>query len=98
MAIKSFKNGGTEDIASNLSTKRAGKLLSKDLHGSAYRKLIFLDNAATLEDLRAWKSLRLEKLKGRRAGQLSIRINDQYRICFRWIDNNAHNVEIVDYH
>ena len=57
-----------------------------------------LNNAVTLEDLRIPPANRLEKLSGDRAGQYSIRINDQWRICFEWIDGDAHSVEIVDYH
>jgi proteic killer suppression protein len=62
------------------------------------RKLGLVDAAATLEDLRIPPGNRLERLRGDRAGQHSIRINDQWRICFRWVDGNADDVEIVDYH
>ena len=62
------------------------------------RKLVALDAAEALDDLRVPPGNRLEKLKGNRAGQHSIRINDQRRICFRWTDGTAHEVEIVDYH
>jgi proteic killer suppression protein len=62
------------------------------------RKLGLVDAAERLEDLRVPPGNRLEKLKGRRAGQHSIRVNDQWRICFHWKDGNAYDVEIVDYH
>lgn len=62
------------------------------------RKLVAVDAAEALEDLRVPPGNRLEKLKGDRAGQHSIRVNDQWRICFRWRDADAHHVEIVDYH
>ena len=62
------------------------------------RKLVALDAAEALEDLRVPPGNRLEKLKGRRSGQYSIRINDQWRVCFGWKDGGAHDVEIVDYH
>ncbi len=62
------------------------------------RKLVMLDAALRLEDLRTPPANRLEKLRGRRAGQYSIRINDQWRICFRWSEGDAYDVEIVDYH
>ena len=64
----------------------------------AQRKLTIIDSATTLEDLRIPPANRLEKLAGDRAGQYSIRINDQWRICFKWLDGHAHAVEIVDYH
>ena len=64
----------------------------------ARRKLKMLDDAASLDDLAALRGNRLEVLRGGRKGQHSIRINDQYRICFEWRDGDAHNVEIVDYH
>lgn len=64
----------------------------------AQRKLFMLDNADELIDLRTPPGNRLEALKGDRAGQHSIRINDQFRICFRWVDGGAEDVEIADYH
>lgn len=64
----------------------------------ARRKLLYLDAASNLDDLRVPPGNRLEALKRDRKGQHSIRINDQWRICFRWHDNAAHDVEIVDYH
>ncbi len=62
------------------------------------RKLVVLDAAEALEDLRLPPGNRLEKLRGNRSGQYSIRVNDQWRVCFRWQDGDAHDVEIVDYH
>ncbi len=62
------------------------------------RKLLLLEAAESLQDLRIPPGNRLEKLRGARDGQLSIRVNDQWRICFRWTDGNPHDVEIVDYH
>ena len=64
----------------------------------AYRKLRYLNNARTLMDLRIPPANRLEKLRGDRMGQYSIRINDQWRVCFHWQGNDAYEVEIVDYH
>ena len=64
----------------------------------ALRKLRMLNRAATLNDLRVPPANRLEKLKGDRQGQYSIRINDQWRICFKWQDGDAYDVEIIDYH
>jgi len=64
----------------------------------ALRKLAMLDAAESLDDLRVPPGNRLEKLSGKRTGQHSIRINDQWRICFEWRDGDAHQVEIVDYH
>lgn len=72
--------------------------LPRDIQDVARRKLRYLDNAGTLEDLRVPPANRLEALKGDRAGQHSIRINKQWRICFRWDDGHAFEVEIVDYH
>lgn len=68
------------------------------LHRIALRKLYMLDAATVLHDLRIPPGNRLEKLSGARAGQYGIRVNDQWRICFRWSDGNAHDVEILDYH
>ena len=71
---------------------------SEPIRKSALRRLYALDAATNLLDLRSPPSNRLEKLRGNRAGQYSIRINDQWRICFEWRGGNAWNVEIVDYH
>jgi toxin HigB-1 len=72
--------------------------VSRDIQNRALRKLRQLDAAKTLEDLRNPPGNRLETLKGNRAGQMSIRINDQWRICFRWSSGDAEQVEITDYH
>ena len=72
--------------------------LPADLQTVARRKLRMLNNAENLNDLRVPPANRLEALKGDRRGQYSIRINDQWRICFRWADGDAHHVQIVDYH
>ena len=73
-------------------------IVPADIQSVARRKLRMLGNASVLEDLRIPPANRLEALKGTRKGQHSIRINDQWRICFRWIEGDAHDVEIVDYH
>lgn len=78
--------------------RQPAKRLSHDVCRAALRKLLMLDAAVTLQDLRVLPGNRLEKLAGDRAGQYSIRINDQWRICFEWSDGNAYEVEIVDYH
>ncbi len=78
--------------------RQGSRKLPVDIQQAAYRKLRYLNNAKSLQDLRSPPANRLEKLKGDRAGQLSIRINDQWRICFRWQANDAYEVEIVDYH
>ena len=69
-----------------------------DIQGVVRRKLRMLNNAQNLNDLRVPPSNRLEALQGRRRGQHSIRINDQWRVCFEWRDGDAHGVEMVDYH
>lgn len=74
------------------------RLLPLDIQRTARRKLLYLDEAEDLQDLWAVPGNQLEKLKGDRTGQYSIRINDQWRICFDWVGNKALNVEIVDYH
>jgi proteic killer suppression protein len=98
MAIKSFKDKVSEEIAHGKRSKRTLKLLPAELHFSAYKKLVYLDSVKTLESLRAWPGLKLENLKGDRKGQMSIRINDQYRICFRFKEGQVFDVEIIDYH
>jgi len=98
MPIRSFRDPGTHDIAHEVPAKFARRKLPPFLHSAAYRKMVFLDNAHSLEDMSNWKGLRLEKLKGDRKEQFSIRINDRYRVCFRWNGVDALDVEIVDYH
>ena len=92
--IRSFKSKETEKV---FNRERSQKLPS-DLQQVALRKLRMLNRAVTLQDLRVPPANRLEKLSGDRAGQYSIRINDQWRICFDWDAGTAHHVEIVDYH
>lgn len=92
--IKSFKDKETEKIYSRQVSRR----LPQDIQQIALRKLRMLNNAQTINDLRVPPANRLEKLKGARSGQYSIRINDQWRICFLWEDGNALDVEMVDYH
>jgi proteic killer suppression protein len=92
--IVSFKDSETEKIYSLVRSRR----LPSDIQQIALRKLRMINNARTINDLRVPPANRLEKLKGNRAGQYSVRINDQWRICFDWQDDNAYNVEIVDYH
>ena len=84
--------------AEKLFSRRKSRRLPADLQRVALRKLLMLDAATTLEDLRVPPANRLEKLKGDREGQYSIRINDQWRVCFAWRDGHAFDVEIVDYH
>lgn len=98
MTIRSFGNRGTEDIAKQSNSKAARSVLPRPLHEHAHLRLLKVDAAFTLMDLSLYPSYRLEKLHGDRTGQYSIRINDQYRICFRWDRHDAHEVEIVDYH
>jgi proteic killer suppression protein len=92
--IKSFRCKRTAAVFRNLVPKG----FPADVVASARRKLAMLDAAVRLEDLRVPPSNRLEALKGDRAGQHSISVNDQWRVCFVWHDGHAHEVEIVDYH
>ncbi len=92
--IESFASEETQKIFLGQISRK----FPKDIQRTARRKLIYLDDAEDLQDLLAPPGNRLEKLKGGRTGQHSIRINDQWRICFTWSDNKAENVEIVDYH
>lgn len=96
--IVSFRDKGTEDVFDGRDTRNARKACPSDLVRVARRKLDLLNQAAALGDLRAPPNNRLEKLKGNREGQYSIRINDQWRVCFRWTESGAEDVEIVDYH
>lgn len=92
--IKSFADKETE----RLFKRQFSRKLPQDIQRVARRKLEILDAAEVLQDLRVPPSNRLENLSGERAGQHSIRINRQWRICFKWQNGNAHDVEIVDYH
>lgn len=96
--ILSFKDIGTEDIFNGENTKSARKSCPQTLYSVAFRKLDQIDSAVELNELRIPPGNRLEALEGDRQGQYSIRINDQYRICFIWTQNGAEDVEIVDYH
>ena len=92
--IKSFADKATAALFSG----RRVRSLPPDIHRRACAKLQALDAADTLDFLRAPPSNRLEQLRGDREGQWSIRINDQWRICFRWEDRDAYDVEVTDYH
>lgn len=92
--IRSFRDKVTEQVAKGQNPKG----FPADLLKVARRKLVMLDNAANLDDLRVPPANRLEALKADRVGQHSIRVNDQFRLCFRWVDGNAEDVEFVDYH
>ena len=92
--IKSFKCKETKKIFGRKFSKR----LPTDIQESARQKLVILDAATSLKDLRVPPGNRLEELKDDRQGQHSIRINSQWRICFKWKNGNTINVEIVDYH
>ena len=98
MSIRSFKNKGTEDINYGRTSKEALRILPKQLHQKAQVKLARLGAAASMQDLREIRGNRLEALKGDRKSQYSMRINDRYRVCFLWEDENAFEVEIIDYH
>jgi proteic killer suppression protein len=92
--IKSFKDADTERLWNTGKSRRIPASIRK----VASRKLAWLDSATLFDHLRVPPANHLEALAGDRKGQFSIRINDQFRLCFRWQDNNAHDVEIVDYH
>ena len=92
--IKSFASAATETVWAGSRSRE----LPPDIQNTARRKLRMLNNAATMAELRVPPNNRLEKLKGSRAGQYSIRVNDQWRICFRWDHGDCYDVEIVDYH
>ncbi|HEX6865315.1 MAG TPA: type II toxin-antitoxin system RelE/ParE family toxin [Thermoanaerobaculia bacterium] len=96
--IRAFKNPGTADIFNGQNTKAARRCCPQSLWSVASRKLDQVDSAVSLADLRMPPGNKLERLSDDRAGQWSIRINDQYRICFVWTDNGPDEVEVVDYH
>ena len=92
--IKSFRDRDTERLFQRQPVKKLGP----DVQRTALRKLRMLDAATILDDLRVPPGNRLERLKGDRDGQHSIRINKRWRVCFRWRSGDAYDVEIVDYH
>jgi proteic killer suppression protein len=92
--IRSFKDKETEKIWNQTRSPK----FSYEVQRLALRKLFMIHHSQTLNDLQTPPANRLKKLKGGREGQYSIRINDQYRICFVWKNDDAHDVEIIDYH
>ena len=96
--IQSFIDKGTEDIFNGKNTKEARKICPRSLWKIAVRKLDQLDSVQILKELKVPPSNMLEKLKGNRKVEHSIRINDQYRICFKWTETGPDSVEITDYH
>lgn len=92
--IRSFANRDTEAVWNGIRSRR----LPEDVQRAGLRKLMLIEAAEAVEDLRVPRGNRLEMLKADRKGQWSIRINDQWRICFRWVNGYAEDVEIVDYH
>jgi toxin HigB-1 len=92
--IQSFKDAEAKKIF----RRQLSRKLPHDIQQVALRKLRMLNNAVSLNDLRIPPANRLEKLTGSREGQFSIRIHDQWRVCFEWQDGNVYQVEIVDYH
>ncbi|HLY22411.1 MAG TPA: type II toxin-antitoxin system RelE/ParE family toxin [bacterium] len=92
--IRSFRDRDTKAVFQREPSRK----FASDVQRRALIKLDILDAAESLDDLRVPPGNRLEKLSGDRRGQFSIRINDQWRICFRWTDGDAYDVEIVDYH
>ena len=92
--IKTFNDEETEKVF----FRQFSRKLPTDIQGVALRKLRMLNNAHIMADLRIPPANHLEKLTGKKSGQYSIRINDQWRICFEWRNNSAYNVEIADYH
>ena len=95
--IRSFADEGTEDLYNGIVSKKAMRI-PKDIWPSARRKLDKLNYAGGLQDLMVPAGNRLEKLEGRLSGCYSIRVNDQFRVVFRWLSDGAHDVQIVDYH
>lgn len=92
--IKNFK----DDEAQKIYQRQRSRKLPADIQQTALRKLRMINNSVSINDLRVPPANRLEKLSGDRAGQWSIRINDQWRVCFRWEGSDALDVEITDYH
>lgn len=98
MMIVSFKDKASADIFDGVSSRVARKACPAGIWAVAARKLDQLDSVVSLEELRVPPGNRLEPLSGKRKGQHSIRINEQYRICFKWTELGPENVEVADYH
>ncbi len=98
LVIRSFGDRATEDIFNGVDNRRARRACPSGLWRVARRKLTQLNRVRELHDLAIPPGNRLERLRGDRHGQYSIRINDQYRVCFRWENGYADQVEIADYH
>ena len=98
MGILSFKSKLVEDICLGIKSKKLRALLPLELHRIAIKKIQIIRAAKSLNDIANFPGLKLEKLKGSRKSEYSIRINDQYRICFNWDGKDALNVNIEDYH
>ena len=96
--IRSFRNRGTEDLFYGRHTKAARSICPQSIRRIATRKLELLDSANALVDLRIPPGNRLEALSGNRKGQHSMRINEQFRICFVWTNEGPTEVEVTDYH
>jgi proteic killer suppression protein len=96
--IQTFKHSGTEDIFNGINSAAARRTCPENLWKIAARRLDQLDSIVELQELRIPPGNRLEALGGDRKGQYSIRVNDQFRICFRWTGQGPDQVEIVDYH
>ena len=92
--VRSFASRATSEIWGG----RAARTLPVEIQDRVRRKLRMLNNAEVLQDLRVPPNNRLEKLSGNRSGKFSIRVNNRWRICFRWDDGDAYEVEVVDYH
>jgi proteic killer suppression protein len=96
--IRSFADDATEDLFNGIGSRRARQACPQELWPVVRRKLTQINRVRDLAALRIPPGNRLERLRGDRAGQHSIRINDQYRICFRWENGHADQVEVTDYH
>ena len=96
--VRSFRNTGTEDIFNGKNTRASRRICPQNIWKIAIRKLDRLDSVETLDELRVPPGIRLEALSGDRKGQYSIRINNQYRVCFHWSDTEPYEVVIADYH
>jgi len=96
--IVSFKDGATEDLFNGVNSKRARKVCPRSLWKVTSRKLDQLDSVKSLNELKVPQGNHLELLRGNRHGQYSIRINEQYRVCFAWSKFGPENVEVTDYH